>query len=213
MKKVATAPVLTQPITDETLQNVVDAVNFMSSQFEDFSLKLKQLISTVNYLKNENISIVEENKEIVAVSRRLNKLEQKSLECHMEIVGVPEIDNEICMNTIKKIVTKLGSDVAIKKVFRLPSKFTDKPRKLSVCFSFNSLNEKNNFMEIATKQKLAVKDVDSTWTGSAIYLNDQMTYTFRKLFFKTKAAAKQVGYKYIWFKNNTIFCKKNDRYF
>jgi len=181
VKKVATAPVLTQPITDETLQNVVYAVNFMSSQFDDFSLKLKQLISTVNDLKNENIRIVEENaslkKEMVALSGRLNKLEQKSLECHMEIVGVPEIDNENCMNTIKKIVTKVGSDVTIKRVFRLPSKFTDKPRKLSVCF--NSLNEKNNFMEIAKKQKLAVKDVDSTWIGSAIYFNDQMTYTFR----------------------------------
>ncbi|CAI6376684.1 unnamed protein product [Macrosiphum euphorbiae] len=145
---------------------------------------------------------------MAAVSGRLNKLEQKSLKCHMEIVGVPEIDNEICMNTIKKIVTKLGSDVTTKKVFRLPSKFTDKPRKLSVCF--NSVNEKNNFMEIAKKQKLSVKDVDSTWIGAAIYFNDQMTYTFRNLFFKTKTAAKQVGYKYIWFKNNTIFCKKDD---
>lgn len=65
-------------------------------------------------------------------------------------------------------------------------------------------------MEIAKKQKLAVKDVDSTWIGSAIYFNDQMTYTFRNLFFKTKTAAKQVGYKYVWFKNNTIFRKKND---
>jgi len=151
VKKIATAPVLTQPITDEALQNIVDAVNFMSSQFDDFSLKLKQLISTINDLKNENIRIVEENaflkKEMVAVFGSLNKLEQKSLECHMEIVGVPEIDNEICMNTIKKIVTKLDSGVAIKKVFTLPFKFTDKPRKLSVCF--NSLNEKNNFMEIA----------------------------------------------------------------
>jgi len=61
VKKVATTPVLTQPITDETLQNVVDAVNFMSSQFDDFSLKLKQLISTVNDLKNENKRIVEPN--------------------------------------------------------------------------------------------------------------------------------------------------------
>lgn len=212
VKKVVTAPAVTKPITDETLQNVVDAVNFMSSQFDDFSLKLKQLISTVNDLKNENKRIVEENaflkKEMVAVSGRLNKLEQKSLECLMEIVGVPEIDNENCMNTIKKIVTKVGSDVTIKKVFRLPSKFNDKPRKLSVCF--NSLNEKNNFMEIAKKQKLAVKDVDSTWIGSTIYFNDQMTYTFRNLFFKTKTAAKQVGYKYVWFKNNTIFCKKNE---
>jgi len=49
-------------------------------------------------------------------------------------------------------------------------------------------------MEIA--KKLAAK-VDSTWIGSAIYFNDQITYTYRNLFFKTKAAAKQVGYKYI----------------
>lgn len=65
-------------------------------------------------------------------------------------------------------------------------------------------------MELAKKHKLVAKDLDPTWNESAVYFNEKMTYTYRNLFFKARTTAKQVGYKYIWFKNNTIFAKKND---
>jgi hypothetical protein len=184
----------------------------MSSQFDDFNHQLKELISAVNDLKNENKRIKEENSilksEMINLSRRVNKFEQKALECHMEIVGVPEISNEICTNTIQKITTKLGVNVSIQKVFRIPSKISEKPRKILVCL--NSVDEKNKLMKMAKEQKLMAKDVDSAWNNSAIYLNDQMTFTHRSLFFKARTAAKQVGFKYIWFKNSMIFAKKND---
>lgn len=54
------------------------------------------------------------------------------------------------------------------------------------------------------------KDVDSTWNTSAVYFNEQMTFAYRRLFFKARTAAKQVGFKHIWFENNKIFAKKND---
>lgn len=119
----------------------------MSSQFDSFNHQLKELISAVNYLKNENKRITEENSilknEMKTLSRRVNNLEQKALECHMEIVGVPEINNEICTNTIQKITTNLGVNVSIQKVFRLTSKISDKPRKISLCL--NSVDEKKAY--------------------------------------------------------------------
>lgn len=76
----------------------------MSLQFDDFSHELKQLISTVYDLKVENARITEENvylkKEMKSISGRLNKFDQKTLEYHMEIIGVPEIENENCVNTL-----------------------------------------------------------------------------------------------------------------
>lgn len=69
----------------------------MSSQFYDFNYQLKQLFATINDLKSENKRISENNlqlkKEAVTLSGRINILEQKALDCHIEIVGVSEIKN------------------------------------------------------------------------------------------------------------------------
>lgn len=45
---------------------------------------------------------------------------------------------------------------------------------------------------------------------TAIYVNEQMTLAYKDLFFKTRNAVKEVGYKFIWFKNNKIFVRKNE---
>jgi len=90
------------------------------------SAKIKKITEESVFLK----------KEMVTLSGRLNKLEQKTLECHIDNVDVPEIKNEICTNTFQTIITKLGTDVTAQKAFRLQSKFSDKPRRLSVCFKW-----------------------------------------------------------------------------
>lgn len=99
-------------INDETLNGVIDSVQFMNMQFDNFGQQLKTLVSTINELKDDNKHIKEENivlkKEILKLSQRVNILEQKSLECPVELIGVPEIQNEIRTDTVDKINTGIG---------------------------------------------------------------------------------------------------------
>lgn len=44
-------------------------------------------------------------------------LEQKSLECHVDVIGVPEIQNEICSDNVVKIASTLGLDINLKVLF------------------------------------------------------------------------------------------------
>jgi len=104
---------------------------------------LKDLVSSINDLKIENKQIKENltlKKEMSNLSNRINILEQNALDCHFEIVGIPEYRNEICIKTVKKITTKLGINVSLSDVFRIPSKVLDKPKKISVCY--NSVEDK-----------------------------------------------------------------------
>lgn len=199
-------------ISEETLNAVVESVNFMSAQFDTFGQQLKDLVSSITELKIENKQIKEENlmlkKEVSNLSHRVNILEQSSLDCHFEIAGVPECKNEICINTVQKITAKLGINVPLNDVFRIPSKVLDKPRKISACC--NSVQDKRKILELAKKEKLVAKDIDFNWKDTALYFNEQMTTTYRKLFFKAKTVAKEKKYKYVWFKNNRIFVKKDD---
>lgn len=48
-------------ITDEILNGVIESVQNMSTQFDNFSQLLKALVSTINELKDENKCIKEEN--------------------------------------------------------------------------------------------------------------------------------------------------------
>lgn len=199
-------------ISDEILKGVIESVNFMSSQFDSFGQQLKELISSISQIKNENKRITEQNlkikNELGSMTERINFLEQKALECNMQIVGVPESKDEICSNLIKKINSKLNINITIKNVFRILSKFSDKPRKISM--TFVSLKEKNIFMNKAKKEKLTAKDSDISQNNSAVFFNDQMTTSNRTLFFKARMAVKKTGYKYVWFKNNKVFVKKDE---
>lgn len=121
---------------------------------------------------------------------------------------MPEVHNEVCSEVVSKIATNLGVNVKSTNAFRLPSKVADKPRKLLVCLS--SIEEKLSFIDRVKKQKLTANNIDKNWGKTAIFVNDQMTSTNRDLFFKARKTAKEVGYKFIWFKNNKIFVRRNE---
>lgn len=44
----------TQNVQNETINNLVDSVNFMSEKFDNFSKQLQELITTINLIKEEN---------------------------------------------------------------------------------------------------------------------------------------------------------------
>lgn len=69
------------------------------------------------------------------LSYHVNTPEKKWLECHVEIIGVLEFKNEICSDIVLKITSILGMGIKTKNTFCIPSKFTDKPRKISACFN------------------------------------------------------------------------------
>lgn len=197
-------------VSDKTLRDAVNSVKCMSAQFDSFGQQLKDLISTVKILKDENKSIKEENMllcgELSSLSGMVNILEQKMLDCNLEIVGIPESNDENCTNTFLKITSELGINVSTINIFRIPSNITDKPRKLSVhCSSFD---DKKKMMELVKKQILVTKDFDFNWKDSKIYFNYQLTSTNSNLFCKARTTAKGLKFKYFWFKNNKIFVKK-----
>jgi hypothetical protein len=126
-------------------------------------------VSTINELKIENKHIKEENmvlkKEMLKLSQLVNILKQKSLECHVELIGILEI----CTDTVAKITSTLGLDIKVKCAFCIPSKCKDKPRKISVCLK--SIKENHTVMDLTRKKKMVAKHINDKWNNTAIYVN------------------------------------------
>lgn len=202
----------TQKVNNETLNNLVDSVNFMSDKFDDFGKQLQDVISIINLIKEENSSLKEENRkmknEFASLEKRLNVIEQKSIENIFEIVGVPEIENEDCVKTVESIAAAVGAKIFVSKAYRAYSKNSKRSRKIVA--ESTSIQDKRSLMEGIKKSKLTGKTVNSKWNNDSIYINDALTQFNKNLFFKTRVFAREAGYKFTWFKDSKIFIKKNE---
>lgn len=47
-------------------------------------------------------------------------------------------------------------------------------------------------------------------TNKYVYVNDELTPTYRRLLWLAKTKAKENGWKYVWVKNGHIFARRNE---
>lgn len=136
----------TQKVQNETINNLVDSVNFMSDKFDSFGKQLQELITTVNLIKEENSILKEENlklkNEFASLEKRLNVIEQKSIENIVEIVGVPEINNEDCVKTVESIAATVGVKITVSKAYLCFFKIPQQVQKNSDRVNFNPRQKK-----------------------------------------------------------------------
>lgn len=199
-------------LTNEAFNSLTNSVNFMSDKFDLFGKQLQEIMQSMKNIIEENKILKEQNNNLRndfnILFKKTNSLEQKSLENFVEIVGVPKINNEDCKITIEKIATSLNVEIGIVNAFRIQSKFNNKPSKIVV--EVTSKRCKRDLMETSRKNKLTGNRVDVNWKNDPIYINDNLTQFNRNVFFKTKAFARDSGYRFVWFRDSKIFIKKNE---
>lgn len=200
--------------SDKLLMELKESVNFMSRQFDDFNMQLRDISKTIKEVKEENKQLKEDNKslknEINLVNKKINFIEQKLIENHIEIVGVPEKENEDCIKIVEEISKTLGESVSVLSAYRFRSKVNNKYGKIVAVLN-NYINKKS-IMNLAKKKKLKATDVNVNWNDGGIYINNCLTHANNNLFYKTRMYAKEHNYKYVWFSDCKIFLKKDEKY-
>ncbi|KAL4101015.1 hypothetical protein QTP88_021036 [Uroleucon formosanum] len=150
----------TNIVNNETIKNLVEPVNFMSDKFDNFGKQLQELVTTINSIKAENSFLKEENcklkNEVALLDKRMNVFEQKAIEKFVEIVGVPEVNNEDCVKTVESIAAVVGANISVSKAFRVHSKFTNRSRKIVA--ELLSTQNKKTMMDNVKKSKLTEKN-------------------------------------------------------
>jgi len=124
VKKVNEASVL----TNESFSNLTDSVKFMSDKFDSFGEQLQELLKFMKDMREENRILKVQNNNLCndlnVLSNKLKILEQKSLDNF-----VPEIINEDCKNTVKKIAKSLNVEIDIVNAYRVQSNSIPDQRK------------------------------------------------------------------------------------
>jgi len=201
-----------QVLTSESFRNLIDSVNFMSDKFDTFGSQIQELVKSVDTMRKEDRILKEQNNnlrnDLNFLQTRMNNLEQKALDNFVEIIGVPEINNENCKKTVEKIATSLKLEIEVVNAFRVHSKLNTRPSKIVAELTMKQ--NKRKMIVLSRKIKLTGSNVDAEWKNNAIYINDNLTQFNRNLFFKTKTFARESGYRYVWFKDTKLFIKIND---
>lgn len=199
--------------SNDTIETLVKSVEFMSEQFDIFKNQVKEIFSTLKQIQSENKLIKDQNielsAEVLQLNKRINSLEQRSIENNIELVGVPESVDESCVDIVNKIASNLNVEIVVHNAYRVFSGKNKNPRKIVA--SINSKESRHQLLTQSKKMKIKANQLHQEWENNNIYINEQMTQVNRNLFYKAKNIAREVGFKFIWFKNSKIFAKKQKR--
>lgn len=186
--------------------------DFISKQYDDFKIKMDEnnglianLISTINDLKDENI---QKDKKISILNLRITRLEQQNNKTNLEICNLVEDNTKNCAEQVKEIASEAGVELETKDIleaYRMPKKENSKVQNRAIVVNFQKKEHRD-----ALVKKRKINKVEGN-QETTIYFNEQMTPYYKNLFYLTKQRARDVKYKYTWFKNSKILARKEEK--
>ena len=193
---------------------------FICNQYDSLKAEYDKLIE-VNTLLKEEISNLKSQAAALKTqeikdSIKVDELEQYGRRQNLEIVGVPEKENENTNAIVLEVAKMLDVDIMsshISTSHRLPKKKASSRNNSGsspIIVRFTSRDIKN---QIYANRKMArfvdLKNFSVSDTKN-IFVNENLTPTRKQLFWKTKQEVKNNSWKYIWTHNGNVLVKKDD---
>lgn len=137
--------------TDELIQSV----EFMGKQFDNFNSKVDSLISEVKNLKIENEKIKNENyyllNEVSTIEFKIDVLEQLNLIKSIDVAGIPHTPNENCSEIIKEIGLKTNTKINVLQANR---QFFNNNSKSIIVAKLETIEMKKNLIRNSKISKI-----------------------------------------------------------
>lgn len=175
---------------------------------------MRNLNNTVEILKKENASF---KTKIKTCNDRINDLEQWSRIDNLEIQGISERPNENIYNVLENLGNAIGcpipaSDVSIAHRVQHFNNNSKQPRNIIV--KLQSRRKIYDILAASRKYKISSPNTGRPGIrvndlGESVFINEHLSNSNKLLFKCTRDAAKNLGYKFTWVRNCTIFVRKN----
>lgn len=165
---------------------------------------------------SEKEKVIEVQADIKTVNKEINSLKQKNLSKDIIATGVPEIKNEILLESVNNILIKHDitlKESDIKKIYRLKNKNCVSISPILIEFKNDSFKSM-----ILQKQRkngpVLLNEVDSNILHTdlrKVYFKDRLTKENLILLRECRIFGRTNGFKYVWVQDSgTILIKQND---
>ena len=190
------------------IKNIEQSQQFVSDEYEDFREKHEQLASTVASLE-EKVA-----KQAVKSEHNTNYSHWDSLElAGVPVVPVDEFGNENCKEMVINICKELNYWLpasSISTAHRL-KKHPSRRGPPTMIVKFNNRDIRNDVY--ALRKQVKNKYFWNSYNIKKLFINESLTPDARKLFYKTRAWAKNMepthGRIFTWTFKGEIFVRKN----
>ncbi|XP_022825458.1 protein NETWORKED 1B-like [Spodoptera litura] len=182
-----------------------------SDEHDDVAKKLEiqnKEIKVLYQLKKELEEVKVQNRKI---RTDINASQQRDRLLNIEIVGIPERDNE----NLNEIILKIGKSTEIDirnddvlQVNRVTAKLKVQGRPRNIVAKLRTRQLKDNVISQARKRRLSTKDLDIQGSIIPVYINEHLTLYNKNLLKMAKEIANLKEYQYIWTKNCRIHVRK-----
>ncbi|KAJ0182175.1 hypothetical protein K1T71_002897 [Dendrolimus kikuchii] len=218
---------LRQEISDMKAQNV--EISLLRQEL----LELKHQITAMSSTALENQTKVREELEtaqksiidlkctVTQLQQRLNFQEQNELRNEIEIIGIPELNNENLAHVIQVTSQKIGIQLAetdIDYMSRIGPKRSQETHSLTtrqhqprpIIVKLLRRQKRNEIISAAKARKNLTSESIVPGSPKKIYINERLTKDHRVLFREARDQAAANKFKYCWIKNGGIFVREND---
>lgn len=197
---------------------ILESIQFMSSQYEDFMAKIRDIELKNDELTKKNSTL---EARIYVLEKCVDMQERELKANNIEIRGIPEIKGENLQDVLFNIckTTKSSTDTKdIDAIHRAAKKNNNShPREIIVKFKTNIARE-HLLTDVKTfnknkqnlEDKLNTSNIGIAGSCSPIYISEELTFRGKQLWYKTRTAAKEKQYRFAWIKRGQIYLRKNE---
>lgn len=181
---------------------------FISHQYDDIHLKMETIIKLVSEVEAMRKEITAKDGIIKSLEVRLAEVEQRTREDTLEFAGIPEKEVEQPAEIIKRVAAAAGVDLKcedILEIKKIPDRRPGVPPKFHVRFT----NPQKRRL-ILLNRKLLNPNTTQGNGYQKIFISETLGAYFKDLLWRSKTKAKEMGYKYVWYKDCKVMVKKNE---
>nr|XP_042912277.1 uncharacterized protein LOC110282482 [Parasteatoda tepidariorum] len=222
--KSATSP----DILEDILQQNKDLKELITNRFNDLTRSIKfsseiiqELKNSITELQNANKTLQAKNEQLTRENAEIKKemnelieavieLKQYSRRSNFEINNSPECENEDIQQAISQIDNVANTNISENLItaHRVPSFNKDKPKPIIV--QVKSKSVRDELLKKLRNRKLSTCEVNSRFTEMPVYFNEHLTPELKHLFYLSRKAKSEKGFKFCWVRDGKIFLRKDE---
>lgn len=190
------------------VSDLTSSVQFQADEHKD----LKDRVNTIARSSSDQSQILINNLE-----QKLDSLEQQARNCNVEICNVPEKRGENLLQLIDTIGNAINFPTSQRDIISIhrvqhaqqTNNTNNRPKNIIVKFTTRIIRD-NLLSAFRLAKGLKTDQIGISGSPTKIYINEHLTLKTKQLFRKSKDAAKQHDFKYVWVKNSTILVRERD---
>jgi hypothetical protein len=200
------APSITMPNKKMTFVDLLVEMRELKNNFQTLSQQNAELSSENAKLKMEMTHVY---KDLDFLHEKINRMEQCQLINEVEIIGVPEADDEDLGDILQKFfehVEFTSTADTVTNMYR--KKRTNNGLPGTIIVSFNNTSNKTRFVA-STKKKLSSTFLRPE-NPRPVYINEHLTKHNKYLFYLARDLRRTKAVKYAWTDHGQILVKTDD---